>query len=288
MRILLLSIVLLAIAAGPSAIPAPSRARTLPPATGFRCGPGFLTYSVKVQQGSTGGGVRCVKFIDHALVNGQITGVYWYGEGTLNQYVYRHLGNVYVRKDPGTGGRTIVSLASDIYGNGENATFSATDLTLRPIDGIKLIQEESDWPEQWVLEPSGVANYASVLGPVTRCGKYFRRFTVDGKGVRCSILPDPSDEYPVRVWYGDSDRGLNRHLGIVIGAGSGAVDATAVNFCGAQSCPGPKSEALKLVALNRCGHAARIRVTGDWSELWASTEPPPCSRRSRKTLPKAI
>lgn len=288
MRILLLSIVPLAIAAGPSTIPAPSRAQTLPPATGFRCGPGFLTYSVKVQQGSTGGGVRCVKFVDYALVNGQITGVYWYGEGTLNQYVYRHLGNVYVRQDRATGVRAIVSLASDIYGNGENATFSATDLTLRPINGIKLIQEESDWPEQWVLEPSGVANYASVLGPVTRCGKYFRRFTVDGKSIRCSILPDRSDEYPVRVWYGDSDRGLNRHLGIVTGARPGAVDATAVSFCGVQSCPGPESETLKLVALNRCGHAARIRVTGGWSELWASTESPPCSRRSRKRLPKAI
>lgn len=282
MRILLLSIVPMGIAIGPSTLPAPSRAPGAPPVTGFRCGPGFLTYSVKVQQGSTGGGVRCVKFVDYALVDGQITGVYWYGEGTLNQYIYRHLGNVYLRKDPVTGAQTIVSLASDIYGNGENATFSATDLTLHPIDGIKLIQEESDWPEQWILEPSGVANYTSTLGPVTRCGKYFRKFAVaGGKSVRCSILPEPSNEYPVRVWYGDTDHGRNRHLGIVTGFRSSAVDATAVNFCDAKSCPGPRSEALKLKALNRCGQPARIRVTGSRSELWTSTERP-CPSRSHK------
>jgi hypothetical protein len=280
---ILLSILPLAIAAGASTVPAPPRAHQPPPAAGFRCGPGFLTYTVKVQQGSTGGGVRCVKFVDYALVDGQITGVYWYGEGTLNQYVYRHLGNVYVRKDPVKGGRTIVSLASDIYGNGENATFSATDLTLHPIDGIKRIQEKSDWPEQWILEPSGIADYTSTLRPVTRCGKYFRTFAVGGKGVRCTILPDPSDEYPIRVWYGDSDSGLNRHFGIVTGVRSGAVDATAIAFCGAARCPGPETEALKLEALNRCGQPARIRVTGDRSELWASTARPPCrSRKSRR------
>lgn len=284
-RTLLPAILSLAVATGPSSVPEPSRAQQ--PAKGFRCGPGFLTYSVKVQQGSTGGGVRCVKFIDYALVDGQMTGVYWYGEGTLNQYVYRHLGNVYVRKDPAAGARKIVSLASDIYGNGENATFSATDLTLRPIDGIKLIQEESDWPEKWVLEPSGVADYVSHLRPVTRCGRYFRKFSVGGgKGVRCSILPEARDEYPVRVWYGDTDRGRNRHLGIVTGAKPGAVDATAVNFCGTERCPGAESETIRLTALNRCGEPARIRVTGDLSELWSSTERPPCPSRTRKPGPK--
>lgn len=123
---------------------------------------------------------------------------------------------------------------------------------------------------------------------MTRCGKYFRKFTVGGgKGVRCSILPNPSDEYPVRVWYGDSGQGLNRHLGIVTGSRSSAVDATAINFCSAESCPGPRSEALKLEALNRCGQPARIRVTGSRSELWTSTERP-CPSRSRKPLPKGI
>lgn len=277
MRGLLLSIVPLAMIAGPSALPTPSPAREAPPAPGFRCGPGFLTYTVKVQQGSTGGGVRCVKFIDYALVDGQITGVYWYGEGRLNQYIYRHLGNVYVRNNPATGAQTIVSLASDIYGNGENATFSATDLTLHPIDGIKLIQEKSDWPEQWILEPDGVASYTSTLGPVTRCGRYFRKFTVGGgQGIRCSILPNSSNEYPVRVWYGDSGRGLNRHLGIVTGTRPRAVDATAINFCDAKRCLGPASEPLKLEALNHCRQSVRIRVTGGRSELWASTEKSTC------------
>ncbi len=286
MRIPILGILPLVTAIGPATVPARLSAQASGPATGFRCGPGFLTYSVKVQRGSIGAGVRCVKFVDYALVGGQITGVYWYGEGTLNQYVYRHLGNIYVRKDRATGAQTIVSLASDIYGNGENATFSATDLTLHPIDGIKLIQEKSDWPEQWILEPSGVANYTGTLGPVTRCGKYFRKFTVDGgRGVRCSILPEPGNEYPVRVWYGDTDHGRNRHFGIVIGARSEAVDATAVKFCGTARCPAPESEALTLAALNRCGQPARIRVTGGRSELWTSTERPSCpppSRASRK------
>ncbi|MES2096980.1 MAG: hypothetical protein V4459_09495 [Pseudomonadota bacterium] len=226
-----------------------------------------------MQTGSTGGGVRCVKFVDYALVGGQITGVYWYGEGTLNQYVYRHLGNVYVGKDPATGASTIVSLAADIYGNGENATFSATDLTLHPIDGIKLIQEESDWPEQWILEPSGVADYISTLGPVARCGKFFRKFTVEGgRGVRCSILPHPKNQYPDRVWYSDSDRGLNRQLGIVIGVQPGAVDATAVDLCATARCPGPQTEAVKLKAIYRCGQPARIWVTGSRSERWTGPE----------------
>ena len=246
---------------------------------GFRCGPGFLTYSVKVQAGSTGGGVRCVKFIDYQVIDGQITGAYWYGEGTLNDYIYRHLGNIYLRKDPVTGATTIVSLASDIYGNGENAEFSASDLKLMPIDGQNLIQETSDWPEQWILERSGVANYTSNLKPVTNCGKFFTKLTVkDGTGIRCAMRSNLGEEYPDLVWYGDSESGLHRHLGIVTGIDTAGAHATAIDFCSKDNCPAPNSQWLLLKGLNHCAEPFNIRVSGRWNELWTSTEKLICAR----------
>ena len=250
------------------------------PSEGFRCGPGFLTYSVQVQQGSTGGGVRCVKFIDYQLVDGQITGVYWYGEGTLNQYIYRHLGNVYLRKDPATGATTIVSLASDIYGNGENAKFSANDLKLTPINGQDLIQETSEWPEKWILEKSGVANYTSHLGPVANCGRFFTKLTVAaGMGVRCAMRSDRGEEYPDLVWYGDQENGSHRHLGIVTGKDAREARATAVAFCSKGTCPAPPEGRLVLTGLNHCDEPFKIRVSGDWNELWTSAERLSCATR---------
>lgn len=273
MKLKSLELVLLTFALGLLALAAEPSRGSPAAGTGFRCGSGFLTYTVRVQPGSTGGGVRCVKFVDYQLVDGQMTGVYWYGEGTLNQYVYRHLGNIYVRTDPATGARTVVSLASDIYGNGENAEFSANDLVLTPIDGQRLIQETSEWPEQWVLEPSGVADYTSTLGPVTQCGQFFTKFTADGgRGVRCAMRSSQADEYPNLVWYGDSDRGARRHLGIVTGPDSQGARAIAVDFCGRALCPAPASARLRLLGLNRCGQPHRIRVSGAWNEIWRSAE----------------
>lgn len=247
--------------------------------SGFRCGPGFLTYSVKVQEGSTGGGVRCVKFIDYKIVDGQITGAYWYGEGTLNNYVYRHLGNVYLSKDPATGAAKIVSLASDIYGNGENAEFTASDLKLTPIRGQDLIQETSEWPEQWILEPSGVAKYTSRLKPVTNCGRFFTKLTAgDGTGIRCAIRPNLGQEYPDLVWYGSSESGSHRHLGVVTGLDAQGAKATAIDFCGRAICPAPDSRLLLLKGLNHCAEPFKIRVSGGWNQLWTSTERLICAR----------
>lgn len=279
MKTRLLGILLLTVVAGLALAPARSSPAGERARQGFRCGPGFLTYSVRVQPGSTGGGVRCVKFIDYRIVNGQMTGVYWYGEGTLNQYRYRHLGNVYARRDIATGALRIVSLASDIYGNGENAEFSSSDLTLTPIDGQRLIQETSDWPEQWVLEPSGVANYTSTLGPVTSCGRFFTTFvTGNGDGVRCAMRSAPDGQYPDLVWYGDSMRGAHRQMGVVTGLGQGGARAVAVEFCGRMGCGSVAGRRLRLEALGRCGEARRIRVSGGWNELWRSSELRPCVR----------
>jgi|SRR5579859_4375122 len=277
LRILgIVSLVIVAMLAALSASPNSGKADS---PQGFHCGSGFLTYTVKVQPGSTGGGVRCVKFIDYELVNGQMTGVYWYGEGTLNEYVYRHLGNVYQRKDPTTGTTTIVSLASDIYGNGENAKFTASDLKLTPIHGQDLIQETSEWPEQWILEPSGVANYTSHLKRVRNCGRFFTKFVINnGSGVRCSMRSGRGDEYPHLVWYGDETSGSvsERHLGIVTGRDEKRARATAIDFCGKSRCMTPNSYELFLTGLNHCNELYKIRVTGGWNELWTSSEQRTC------------
>jgi hypothetical protein len=273
------TILSLVVVAGLSVILVMSRPGKSDSNSEFKCGPGFLTYSVKVQAGSTGGGVRCVKFIDYQVIDGQISGAYWYGEGTLNQYIYRHLGNIYLKKDPVTGATTTVSLASDIYGNGENAEFTASDLKLSPIDGQNLIQETSEWPEQWILERSGVANYTSNLKPVTECGKFFTKLTVnDGAGVRCAIRPNLGEEYPDLVWYGDSDSGSRRHLGIVTSLDNEGARATAINFCSKDICPTPADHQLLLKGLNHCAEPFNIRISGSWNELWTSTEKLICAR----------
>jgi hypothetical protein len=279
MRMCTLPMLFAVIAAGlpaSSTIPVPAQASER---TGFRCGPGFLTYTVKVQAGSTGGGVRCVKFHNYRLVDGQMTGVYWYGEGTLNQYVYRHLGNVYLDRDPATGRAQVVSLASDIYGNGENAEFTASDLKLTPVDGIKLIQETSEWPEQWILEPTGRTAYTSTLKPVRNCGRFFTTFRVEGgEGVRCAMRSRPGEEYPDLVWYGDSERGSRRHFGIVTRGRGQDAQALAIDLCDGARCRGRLTYRLMLRSLDRCGRLLRLRVSGDWNELWRSTEELTCAR----------
>jgi hypothetical protein len=273
------TILSLVVVAGLSVILVMSRPGKSASNLGFTCGPGFLTYSVKVQAGSTGGGVRCVKFINYQVIDGQISGAYWYGEGTLNQYIYRHLGNIYLKKDPVTGATTTVSLASDIYGNGENAEFTASDLKLSPIDGQNLIQETSEWPEQWILERSGVANYTSNLKPVTNCGRFFTKLTVnEGTGIRCAIRPNLGEEYPDLVWYGDSESGSHRHLGIVTRLDDEGAHATAIDFCSKAVCTATDTHELLLEGLNHCDGPLKIQVSGGWNELWTSTEKLICAR----------
>lgn len=249
---------------------------TAPPqATGekFRCGPGFRTYTVKVQQGSTGGGVRCVKFIDYQIIDGQIAGAYWYGEGTLNQYIYRHLGETWATTDPS--GKTVVkSLASDIYGNGENAEFSASDLKLFPIQGQDHIQEVSEWPEQWIYEPSGAADYVSALNPVKECGRFFTKYGLENaSGVRCSIRAEAEQELPYFVWYGDDgiEGRAARHLGIVTNRAAVPAPAVAVGLCQrGEFCPDDAT--LRLTRLTRCGEPFRIGVTGPKPQTWVSSQ----------------
>lgn len=249
---------------------------------GFRCGPGFRTYTVVVQKGSTGGGVRCVKFINYQVIDGQIAGAYWYGEGTLNQYIYRHLGETWAVTDA-TGKTTVQSLASDIYGNGENAEFSANDLKLFPIEGQEHIQEVSEWPEQWLYEPSGVANYTSTLNPVKNCGRYFTKYALEGAaGVRCSMraTPESQDEFPYFVWYGDDGAGgrSGRHLGIVTRTAGRTAEAVAVAFCSRADCTSSPDSAVRLTLLNQCFQPFRIGVSGDWNQTWISPESLICTR----------
>lgn len=174
----------------------------------FSCGPHAATYRVTSNQGLVGDGVRCV------VINQQ--DLSWYGEGVwripeFKTLSYRHYGTADLRRMPGKG------QAADLYGNGENATWRALNLSFtltgnpsRPAT----IQVTGDWKETWTLTSNGThPGYTSRLAPLDHCGAHYTEYRLwdndgQGSGVRCLLM----DQGGVFRGVGGGNHGGTRYL----------------------------------------------------------------------------
>jgi len=253
----------------------------------FKCGPGFSTYSVTSLHGVAGQGVRCVKFNNPAIVDGGITGAYWYGEGTWGALKYRHIGTAFKTLKDFNGNYTNLAYSTDIYGNGENTAGVYDNLHLVPVSGYNKIDVPA-WGEEWTWQPSGVHNgYTSTLSPVKSCGGNLETYAVSSSNnvtavgsVRCAIR----NSYSVlpTMWYGEGNWGTAnyRHLGFVqtdqnqIGYGTSSdVCNISTNVCGTTSVDG-----LTIKPLMGCFQQVKYNVSGQWNENWTGTDIFECAK----------
>jgi hypothetical protein len=238
----------------------------------FTCGPYLETYSVRSQNGTSGRGVRCVRF----NVDSDSRRLIWYGEGYWGATRYRHIGE---RFADGTAN------AGDISGNGEdtNGVFlGSLRLRLSAGNPPRIITVTGAWDETWVLQRDNIVQrYTSRLEPVDSCGGlHFATFEVrdaarrrSGEGIRCVLQPVRGG-----VWYGAGDWNGFDYAHIGTGAlddspdGMGAFDIcepSKFDFCNIfrqglleeRDVPGkPPSP--------RC-----IAVSGAWNEIWELINP---------------
>jgi hypothetical protein len=227
----------------------------------FTCGPHLLTYQVRSLSGTTGTGVRCVRFRPDKNLS-----LYWYGEGYWGQRKYRHIGGFY---------KAVTSpnnaFAFDISGNGENFNGSFPDLEMTltpPLPATpQTIQVTGAWNEEWILAPgSTIQGYTSPLGPVRNCGSNFQTYHVlGGNGIRCI-----KREYA--LWYGEGSWSGRTYSHIGIDTFVAGDFAEAVDICE----PSKFSFCNIARSLNITPHLqfgppfpyVPIRVTGDWNETW--------------------
>jgi hypothetical protein len=253
----------------------------------FKCGPGFYTYSVTSTHGVQGQGVRCVKFSNYAIVDGGITGAYWYGEGVWGTTKYRHIGTSFKIMKDFNGNYTSRAYATDIYGNGENAAGVFTNLNLIPISGFTKIGVPG-WGEEWTLQTSGVHNtYTSTLSVVKSCGAHLDTYTVSGSNgvtapgsVRCAMR-DSYISVPA-MWYGEGNWGTShyRHLGFVQIDQNQNAYGTAADICDNASnvCGWTSTNGLNIKPLMGCFQTVKYNVSGQWNENWTGTSTFQCPR----------
>lgn len=248
----------------------------------FKCGPGFITYSVKSLDGIEGDGVRCVKTDNLNTVEGKyLSGVYWYGEGTWNDKSYRHIGCTY------SDSQGFQSYATDISGNGEGYSNEISSLLLTSSDKLNHIRVTGGgWNEEWVRELDGEANsYRSTLNKVTNCGNYLEKASVtkldgstsEGDGIRC-MKRDSSSSIP-DIWYGEGewDGKQYRHFGF-INKDSDKALGTAADLCNNPEyyCGQTAKNGLTVTPEMDCWQKSKYRITGDWEELWDGSKEYDC------------
>lgn len=253
----------------------------------FTCGAGFYTYSVKSTNGTPGQGVRCVKFNNYAVVDGAISGAYWYGEGVWNSTRYRHIGYSFKILKDFNGNYSSLAYATDIYGNGENTAGVFTNLRLIPVSGYTKISVPG-WGEEWTLQPSGThAGYTSTLSVVKNCGANLDAYTVSASNgvvapgsVRCAMR----DSYSATpsVWYGEGDWGQTHyhHLGFVQLDQNSNAYGTASDICDKSNyfCGNTSFNGLNIKPLMGCFQPVKYQVTGQWNEGWSGTSTLQCPR----------
>lgn len=186
------------------------------------CGPHFMTYR-HWEVADRGEGVRCVRFLnatsetfgDAAPLGRRFQfGAIWYGEGSANDGVYRHVGTLGIFAARGGGEPWIEYLRHDIFGNGED--YDST-LEMRfweneirfVVDGVEigpaemtpearpsqiLFYDEDRLDFVWTAAPEGGVAYVSPAPPMRECGqsgpaaREFTTFTPTGaaeEGVVC-------------------------------------------------------------------------------------------------------
>lgn len=244
----------------------------------FRC---FYTWN------SRGQGVRHVKFSNYAVVDGGITGAYWYSEAVLGSSKYRHIGTSFKTIKDFNGNYTNRAYATNIYGNGENTADVLTNLNLIPISGFTKISFHG-WGEESTLQASNIRNsYTSTLPVLKSCGAHLDTYTVSSSNgniapgsvhcaMRDSYISVPS------MWYGEGNWGSShyRHLEFVqidqnqnaYGTSSDICD-NASNVCGWTS-----TKDLNIKPMMACFKTVKYNVTGQWNENWTGTSTFECPR----------
>jgi hypothetical protein len=227
----------------------------------FQCGSDLVTYRVRSLNNGQDGGIRCVKFTEGSP-DGSTPRFAWYGEGRWGNASYRHVGHAFRHPVNGT---LRIGYASDIYGNGENASANFDgNLKMKVLNQGKRIQVTGAWNEEWIRV--GNVDYTP-LPTLQTCGSNFAEYQVSdltgqrqGSGVRCVLQLGPSKQ----TWFGNGQwNGTHySHLGTLSGLnGVGASDLCDSSF--GSTCGSFGYGSLKLTPSDG-GYV----VNGDWSEQW--------------------
>jgi hypothetical protein len=141
----------------------------------FSCDGNFPVYIAYPGAGGDPIGARCVAF-----VGSDVREIQWYAEGAWGAFTYRNLGDTAMgHQDPNDSSQWIGGVSSDLYGNGESAQGSTTNLTITTstnpsvwdrVTAPAVIRIGGDWNEFWVAAGGSSTNqYTSPAPPMQTC-----------------------------------------------------------------------------------------------------------------------
>jgi hypothetical protein len=243
-------------------------------ASNYSCGSDLITYVATSNQGFSGSGIRCVRFISGPIYSpiSSWVGFSWYGEGRWGSFKYRHIGEAFLA------GSDLTARTADIYGNGENATGKLTGGELHITASEEPIPNQlfvhGAWNETWTKASQwSVPFYA--LDRIKTCGANLFKYRADsrsgleGFGIRC-FLPGS------HTWVGSGRWGNARY--VHLGYGQYTLQGSQVvlkygqsDICGlapAQICNTLSPGSFVLAPINFPHVGDGYLVSGILSERW--------------------